>query len=260
MAVPHASGAFGDLLDPRFQRIFYEDIPQLDDMIPELYEMVPHNGRDFMSWSEVGALQDWPQFTGTVDYQSANQGYDVTMTYLQFASGIQVERQLFEDDQFNIMDQRPANLRTAYDRTRQTHAARPLNNAFSFDTFFYNNSENVALCSNSHTTNHPTASTATGFDNLVTIALTATAVASARIQFRGFRDDAGNRDRLSRTNCLSRPICSRKRSKSLTQWASWIQRRTIRTSTRASTPSRNSTICPMPTTGLCRTAASEGCG
>jgi len=58
----------------------------------------------------------------------------------------------------------------------------------SLDSFFYNNSEGVALCSNSHTTTSG-ASTATGFDNLATGPLTATAVFAGRLQMRGFRGD-----------------------------------------------------------------------
>jgi len=192
MANPHVSEGFGDLLDPRFQKIFHEEIPQLGDMLPELYNFVPSNGRNNMTWSEVGALTDWSEFTGSVDYQSATQGYDTTLTPLEFASGIQVERKLFDDDQYHIMDQRPAGLATAYKRTRQKHGARMLNNATAVDTFFYNNSEAVALVSDSHTTNAG-ASTSAGFDNQVTTALSAVAVQSARIQARGFRDDNANR-------------------------------------------------------------------
>lgn len=192
MSVPHISAAFGDLLDPRFQKIFNENLPQIDDMLPELYGFVPSNGRNNMQWSEVGAYGDWPEFTGSVDYQSASQGYDTTMTYLEFASGVQVERKLFDDDQYNIMDGRPAGLATAYKRGRQKHGARMLNNMTSVDTFFYNNSEAVALVSNSHTTNS-NASTGSGFDNLVTSALTATALAAAQIQAWGFRDDNAGR-------------------------------------------------------------------
>ena len=191
-AVPHTSGQFGDLLDPRFQRIFHENLPQLNDMLPELYTFPPDNGRNEMKWSDVGAYGDWAEFTGSVTYDSASQGYDTTATHVEFASGVQVERKLFDDDQYNIMDQRPAGLATAYQRTRQKHGARMFVNAFSVDTFFYNNSEAVALCSNSHTTTSG-ASTATGFDNLVTTALSATAVSAARIQFRTFRDDRANR-------------------------------------------------------------------
>lgn len=192
MPAPHVSGSFGDLLDPRFQKIFFEQFNQLPDMLGELFTVIPHNGRDIMTWSEIGAFGDWPAFTGSVSYDSLTQGYDTTATYLEFASGFQVERKLYDDDQFNIMDRRPVALATAAQRTRQRHGARLLNNAFTVDTFFNVRSEGVALCSDAHTTNAPGVSTASGFDNAGTSALSATAVAAARIAMTGFRDDRGN--------------------------------------------------------------------
>jgi len=188
MATPMQSTAFADLLDPRFQRIFHEEKNQIPSMIGEIYSTVPHSGRQNMTWSEVGTIGGWDEFTGTVSYGSLNQGYDVTMTFVEFTKGIQAERKLVDDEQFHILDQRPKALASSYARTREQHAHRIFNNAFSVDTFFYSHSEGVALCSNSHTTTSG-ASTSAGFDNLITASLTATAVAAARIQMVGFRGD-----------------------------------------------------------------------
>lgn len=193
MPSPSISENFADLLDPRFQRIFHEQYRQLPDMLPKLFNFEKDNGRDSMKWSSVGAFGDWSEFTGTVAYDDINQGYDTTGTHIEFASGFQVRRKLFMDDQYNIMDARPRGLATAYQRTRQKHGARVFNNAFSTDSYFYNNSEGVALCSDSHTTTASGTSTAAGFDNLVTTALTAVALNSAVIQMRNFRDDRANR-------------------------------------------------------------------
>jgi|TARA_Y100000310_G_scaffold153951_1_gene153517 hypothetical protein len=193
MGVPHQSGNFGDLLDPRFQEIYHEQYPMLPDMVPLLYNTAPNNGRNDMRFSQVGAFEDLTQFDGQVTFDNVTQGFDTTATAIEWTSGFQVERALFDDDQYNIMDQRPRGLANAVARTRQKHGARAFNNFFTFDTFFFNNSEGVALGSNSHTTTAQDTSTASGFDNLVTTALSATAVASARIQMVGFRDDRANR-------------------------------------------------------------------
>lgn len=193
MPAPATSTQFGDLLDPRFQKIFYEQYDQLPDMVPTLYGMTPSNGRADMRWSSVGAFTDWSEFTGTVQYDSISQGYDTTATYIEFASGCQVERKLFDDDQYNVIDKRPQGLAVAAQRTRQKHGARILNNMASVDAYFYTNTENVALVSDSHTTTASGVSTATGFDNKVTSALSATALSAARIQGERFRDDRGNR-------------------------------------------------------------------
>lgn len=192
MSTPMVSGSFGDLLDPRFQKIFHEEKDQLPSMLGEMYTMVGTNGRNNMTWSEVGTATDWDAFTGNVSYSSLNQGYDVTLTPVEFAKGIQVERKLFDDDQFHIMDQRPRALGSSYARTRESHAARLLVNAFSLDSYFYVHTEGVALCSDSHTTTSG-ASTSSGFDNKITASLTATAVAAARIQMVGFRGDQAER-------------------------------------------------------------------
>ena len=204
MAVPHISENFGDLLDPRFQRIFDEEYKQLQSMIPELYTDVPSNGRNNMMWSEVGTLPDFDQFSGMVGYHSQNQGYDTTATYLEFTNGIQVERKFFDDEQYNVIDQRPRALAASAARTREKHGAAPFNNAFAVDTTFYSNSEAVALCSNSHTTTSG-ASTANGFDNLVTTQLSAVALAAARIQMVGFRGDQAERIQVVPDQILGPP-------------------------------------------------------
>jgi hypothetical protein len=193
MPTPAVSTNFADLLDPRFQQIFHDEYDNLPDMVGEVCDIVPTNGRNDMRWGQVGAFGDVPEFTGTVEYDSMSEGYDTIMTPIEYASGFQVERKLFDDDQYSIMDQRPAGLAEAWNRTRQQIAFRIFNNAFSVDTKFYNNTEAVALCSNSHTTRASGVSTASGFDNLGTSSLTATAVTAARIAFMNFRDDRANR-------------------------------------------------------------------
>ncbi len=190
--MPNVSENFGDLLDPRFQKIFSDQYSDLPDMIGKVYGLAPNNGRNNMMWSSVGSIGDWDEFTGAVSYGTQSQGYDTTATPIEFTKGIQIERKLKDDDQYNIMDGRPRGLARGAHRTRQKHAARLFNQAFSVDNFFYVNTEGVPLCSNSHTTTSG-ASTASGFDNLGTAALTATAVFSARNQMVGYRGDVAER-------------------------------------------------------------------
>jgi len=192
MAVPHTSANFADLLDPRFERIFNDEYNAHPDMIPVLYDMVPHNGRNNMTFSSVTTIEDFQQFQGTVTYQDQHLGYDSTATYLEWVNGFQLERKLWDDDQYNIWDDKPRALAASAYRTRQQHAARMFNNAFAVDTLFYTNSEGVALCSDSHTTTTG-ASTATGFDNVITGSLTATSVQTARVQMVQFRGPQAER-------------------------------------------------------------------
>jgi len=192
MASPHISTNFQDVLDPRFEEIFWERYKSLPDLTPRLYNMEGTNGRNNMTWSQVGTVDDFTEFTGSVSYGSMNQGYDTILTPVEFTKGIQAERKLLDDDQFNILDARPKGLATSAARTKQKHAAQMFNNAFAIDNTFYNNTEGIPLCSNAHLTTSG-ASTATGFDNLTTGALSATSVATARILMKKFRGDQAER-------------------------------------------------------------------
>jgi phage major head subunit gpT-like protein len=186
-----SSGSFADLLDKRVTKLFYDELSQLPDRVGDFYGIEPSKD-SFEKWSQVGAISDFPQFTGTVVYQSQSQGYDTIVTHLEWANGFQIERKLYDDDRHGIWERKPSNLAQAYNRTKQSHAARLFNNAFSVDTMFYVNSEAVALCSDSHTTTSG-ASTANGFDNLTTASLSAVSVGSLRTQMRGFRGDIAER-------------------------------------------------------------------
>jgi hypothetical protein len=195
MATPAVSTNFGDLLDPRFQKIFNERYKQLPDMLNRFFSMksgadAPTKA-DFRT-SQVGTLGDIPEFTGTVVYDDSAQGYDSTITPKEYASGYQIERKLYDDDLYGVMDQKPKALATAFQRTRQKHGAQLFNNAFSLDGTWNNHTEGVALCSDSHTTTSGAATT-NGFDNLSTAALSAVALAANRIQMINFRGDRAER-------------------------------------------------------------------
>lgn len=187
----HVSESFGDVLDPLFQQILADRFDDLPDMVPQLYTMPPTNGRENMKWSSISSLGDFTEFDGTVDYEEMSQGYDTVSTPIEFTKGVQVQRKLFDDDQWQIFNQRPRAVADSAHRTRQKHGARIFNMAFSNDTYFYVNSESQPLCSSAHTTTVPGVSTATGFDNAGTAAMTAAAVAAARIDMVQFLGDNG---------------------------------------------------------------------
>jgi len=190
MANPLTTGGFPDVLDPRFREITDGEFKAEEDRISEFYTMeVPTQLTE--RWSSLGPMGLFPEFGGSVTYDGPDQQYDVTATHREYALGTQVERLLVEFDQFNIIESRFRLLARSARQTRQVHAARIFNNAFANDTLFYNHTEAVALCSNSHTTTRTGVSTTTGFDNLTTSALSPTALRAAYTQFRKFKDAAG---------------------------------------------------------------------
>lgn len=191
MATPMDVGSFGDLLDKRVTKMFYDELDQLPDRLSEFFAM--DTSKDsFEKWSGVGELPDFQEFNGAVQYQQQAQGFDVVAEHKTFVSGFQVTRQMYDDDRHGIWERKSPALANSYYRTRQGHGARVFNFAFQNDSYFYQNSESVALCSDSHLTNSG-ASTSVGFDNLTTAAFSATAVSALRTQMRGFRGDVANK-------------------------------------------------------------------
>ncbi len=192
MPNPASSAHFTDVLDRRFSEIATGVFDEVKDWVPELYNMGPSEQLTDR-WSELTPVGLHSQFTGLVGYEGPSQGYNVTATALEWAKGMQIERLLSEYDLFGLVDDFGDLLGRSAAQTRQVHAWRPFNNAFSNDTAFYNRSEGVAICSDSHTTVVENVSTSTGFDNLTTAALSPTSLKSAYILFRKIRDAAGQR-------------------------------------------------------------------
>jgi len=152
---------------------------------------VKDSDRKDETYSELTPLGKLRAFDGSIVYLDASQGYDVTATHKEYAGGIQIKRDLYDDDQFGVIKEFAGQLGDSAFKTQEDDAVSMLTGAFSVPSAFYNHTEAVALCSNSHTTTKDGVATTTGFDNLVTTALSQTALSAARLQFKGFKDAAG---------------------------------------------------------------------
>ena len=195
MSTPLISENFGDLLEPGLRKIFTEQYNQVPGMRDSLYS-IGTSGTSYEKDSSVGSMGDLAPFTGTITYDDVTQGYDVTYTHAEFARGIKVERKLFDDDLYGVINRRPAGLALSARRTEEKYAATPFNNAFSGSgtisingTVILNNSEALSLCNNSHTSN----ASSTTQDNSGTTTLSASAVEATRIAMAALLDDRDNK-------------------------------------------------------------------
>ncbi len=176
----------GDLLDARFAKIYEEEYAEnlKRDLSPLFNVLSVSKGADYRV-SGMGGLSDVEEFDGTLSYDSPSQLYDKTITFPQRAKGIKVERQLFDDDLYGIMDQKPRGLAAAVARTRLKSEAEVFNDAFASA----DGGDGVALCSNSHPYSPDDATTQ---DNSGTTALSAVSVeATRRIGASGIYTDRG---------------------------------------------------------------------
>jgi len=182
-----STGDFPDALDPVFSDMFPEgEVFEGEglNLVSTLYQELSST-RPEERLTSISGLPKAPRFTGSLTYKDPDQGYDVTITHITNAFGVQITRHLWDDDQHDQIQRIFEGFRNSFWETKQDDASDMFNQAFTanpLDTF--NHTENVALCSNSHTTPVSGVSTSSGYDNLSTSALSATALAADRYTMR----------------------------------------------------------------------------
>jgi hypothetical protein len=138
---------FGDLLDARFRKIYQKELDENINasMVPMLYGMKTSN-RNYEKVSSIGGMSDVPDFDGNISYDSFGQLYDKEFSFPEKAMGFKVERKLFDDDLFGIMDKQPWQMAVSVARTREKAGAAVFNGAF----IGTGGSDSLSLCNTAH--------------------------------------------------------------------------------------------------------------
>ena len=191
MANPLTSAQFTRLLDKRLREVSENTFKELPSMIPTLYNVMGTDSA-FEEFYEIGSLPDIPEFNGKLEYVSVAPGFYTKIEPKEYAGGVMFERKLLDDKKYGVLDGRAAMLAESAHRVREKIGVRQFAYAFSSAFDFMTNEEGVALCSSSHTTKSGV-STASGFSNTGTSALSRTSVAATRLLMRKFRNDIGER-------------------------------------------------------------------
>jgi phage major head subunit gpT-like protein len=178
---------FGDILEPGFREIFddrYNEIPQ---MFPQLFHVNTSTKQDEKDSAISGfGLLAVTGEGGGVDYEDPLQMYDKRYVHLKYTKGFKISEELYEDDQYNVMNKKPAALGRAARRTAENAAAGVFNNAFSTS---YLGGDSKPLISVSH----PRADGGTSQSNASAtgITLTETNLETGRLAMRAQVDDKG---------------------------------------------------------------------
>lgn len=191
--MPLTSGNFADLLKPGLKRIFDIGMGRPSPMIEMLFG-VESSTRFEEQYQGMGALGTVPVFDGTVPYHDYDAGYRVDIRNYEFAMGIQVERRLVDDDQYNQIRRRASNMADAFNITREQDAVNIFINAFTDSGTnrmgaSTNGADGVALCSTAHP--YSPANTGTTQSNEGTLALNIDNLDTTRQAMRNFTDDKG---------------------------------------------------------------------
>lgn len=180
------SEQWAEILEPGLRAIFEQTrAPLIASAVrPQLFNVqssTKAQEHDLM----LGGMNDWTEYEGQIEYDSTEKGYKTTYTHVEYTKGIQIERKLVDDDQYNVINSRVRMLALTAERTREKHAASVFNNAFSGS---YLGADGVALVSGSH----PYGPTNSGTQsNAGSSALSYDSIIATRALMRTYKDDKG---------------------------------------------------------------------
>ena len=181
-----AAANFGYLLVPGLRKVYMDEFNQPGDIAPQLFSHEKSTKAVEYDLG-IGGMGDLEEFNGTIPYnQDFQQQYRVSYVHKEYVGGIKVERRLVDDDQYNIIEQRPKQLAIVAKRTREKHGASLFNNAFN--TSIFAGGDSKALCA----TDHTWVGISNTWSNSGTDALSATALEATRIKGMLLLDETNN--------------------------------------------------------------------
>ena len=139
---------FGDLLEPGFLEIFNDSYREPDRVYSKVFSTRTSTKQDerFSSVTGFGLLTVKSE-NATIDYDDPIQGYDTLLSHVTYAKGFKVSKEMWDDDQYNVMNEKPRQLGVAARRTEETVAANVFNRAFNAS---YLGGYDQELCSTVH--------------------------------------------------------------------------------------------------------------
>lgn len=157
------------------------------DYIPKLYNVVTKKQAQYTDYT-VGAAGRMTEWDGSVSYDSFEKGYEKQYKPVKYSTGIQVDRDMYEDKEYERIRTRVSNVAYGVFKTLQYESAEIFNQAFGTATGF-TGPDSAGLCSASHKTT-PNAATQT---NTNTLDLDYTNLETSRLAMRDFVDDRGDK-------------------------------------------------------------------
>jgi hypothetical protein len=153
--MPSVSPQWPDILDPRFRKIYGDELKALPRVGPSLFHMETSNRNIEKDSSASGLSKLVRRGEGqAITYEDEIQGFDVTYAHVEDALGTSVSNKLWEDDQFNVILKKPSHLARAETRTEEQMMADVFNYAFTAGgggLSPFTSGDALALSSSAHT-------------------------------------------------------------------------------------------------------------
>ena len=121
-----------DLLDPAFRKIYGDEEQQIPVVANDIFNVLS-SSKDSEKDSSASGLSKLVETAegDAITYEDPNQGYDVTYSHRKFTLGSKVTLEMWQDDQFSVINRRPRDLAKAKARTKEQAAADIFNYGFT---------------------------------------------------------------------------------------------------------------------------------
>lgn len=144
-----------DLLDPTFRKIYGDELKAIPSIGTTIFH-VETSSKNLEKDSSASGLSKLVRRAegAPISYEDEVQGFDVTYTHYEDSLGTSVSNKLWEDDQFNVIRKKPANLARAKARTQEQILADIFNYGFTAGgggLSPFTSGDALALFSNAHT-------------------------------------------------------------------------------------------------------------
>lgn len=119
-------------LDPTFRAIFHETENNFVPMYDKIFHVMSSNKafEKDTALSGIGQLEEVPEL-GTIPYEDATPGWDVTYVHKKFGKGRMVSQEMIDDEKYNMINKLPKSLANAKARTKEASAADVFNFGFT---------------------------------------------------------------------------------------------------------------------------------
>lgn len=182
------SSNWGELLLPGLRKIYDDHTSKQPDYMAQLFTVETSNKAQEFGYGigGLGTMDEWSTTNNRVSYEDIEPGYKSVFTHKKYSKGVQIERELLEDDLYGEIRRRVRALSRVVHFTRQVHGISVLNNGFNSA---YKGADGKPLFDDAHPTSDSSAITN---DNKGTLELNAANVEAARVAMMGWKDDKGN--------------------------------------------------------------------
>jgi len=142
------SGQFANSVEPGLRMVFANEFNSVpDSLIAPLYRIETSNKKneDYLEVEDIGNV---PQFTGNLQYTTAQEGNSKSVSNVAYALGLKIQRELSDDDLYGVIEELVRSMGEVARYRMEQDAAGPFVSAF---TTTYTTFDGLSLCNSAHT-------------------------------------------------------------------------------------------------------------